>query len=226
MDIAAVLFDLDGTLCENAGDEHAAYDAAFERAGVEPFGSPEELWSALSGSPAPGDRTSYIAEGFRRLAAQYGRRAVPADDLARALDVESDFGAVRYREGARRALEAAESAGVVGVVTNGPARRQIPKMRTLDLRDRMATTVYAGDMRRRKPHPDPFERALSDVDVPAREALYVGNSLSYDVAGAHAAGMTAAWCPHGVDGGDDLDPGAYRPEHVLSNPDELADILV
>ncbi|WP_330633639.1 HAD family hydrolase [Halocatena halophila] len=42
-----------------------------------------------------------------------------------------------------------------------------------------------------KPAPEPFEYALNQMSVTPEQAIYVGNSLEYDVASAHAAGTTA-----------------------------------
>ena len=47
-----MLFDLDGTLCEGTQSPETIYRGAFEAAGVEPFGDPNELWAALDDPPA------------------------------------------------------------------------------------------------------------------------------------------------------------------------------
>jgi putative hydrolase of the HAD superfamily len=43
-----------------------------------------------------------------------------------------------------------------------------------------------------KPHPSIFRAALDLLDVPAADALMVGDSVSQDVEGALAVGMRAA----------------------------------
>ncbi|MFB6126079.1 MAG: HAD family hydrolase [Halolamina sp.] len=241
----AVLFDLDGTLSVGDQDEAALYRAAFDHAGVDRFGSPAELWGSLDGPPDPDDRRSYLAAGFRRLGAKHGRREVPADALARGLDEAVDHRAVSLRTGAAATLDAAAAAGPVAVVTNGPADRQRAKVDALGLWEWLDAVVYGGDLPRRKPHPDPFETALKRLEPAVEDALYVGNSLGYDVAGAHAAGLDAAWCPQerddsddatgdDADGGDDEavdgtdtapDPGAYSPDYVASTPAELSELF-
>lgn len=216
----AVVFDLDGTLCTGHQDEESLFRDAFEAAGVAPFGSAGELWAALDGPPDPDDEQSYLAAGFRRLAAQYGHRRVPADDLAAGLLEAVDRSAVSFVRGAESALATAHEHGPVAVMTNGPRRRQEPKVEALALADRVDAVVYAGDLPRRKPHPEPFEAVCDAIDTPAESTLYVGDSLAYDVAGAHGAGLLAAWCPR-----EDDDPGAYRPDHVLDRLDDVGDVL-
>jgi len=63
-------------------------------------------------------------------------------------------------------------------------------------------------MPNRKPHRDPFDRAVADLGVEPSGSLYVGDSREYDVAGAKGAGLRAAWCP----ANGESDPGGYDPD--------------
>ena len=211
----AVVFDLDGTLCRRTQDTDAVFRAAFERAGVTPFGEPADLWAALDGPPDPDDRVGYLGAGFARLAAQHGRDVDPLA-LAEALVDGVDNTQVAFRAGAEAAIDAAATAGATALLTNGPAHRQTAKVDALGLAERLDAVVYAGDLPRRKPHAAPFEQVLDALDVAPGRALYVGDSLGYDVGGAHTAGLAAAWLS--PDGGD---PDPYDPEFVL---DSLADL--
>jgi putative hydrolase of the HAD superfamily len=75
---------------------------------------------------------------------------------------------------------------------------------------RLDAAVFSSEVGWRKPHPAPFERALEllgGVDPP--NALFVGDSLANDVAGAGALGMTtvqAVWFRA------DDDPSAPEPD--------------
>lgn len=215
----AVVFDLDNTLCRNSHDTETLYDRAFERAGVEPFGRPEELWMALDGPPDPDDAISYFGAGFARLAAQYGRTEVDPVALAAALADSIDHSQVEFLPGAERALDRARASGPVGVLTNGPRGRQEPKIRALGLERRIDGIVYAGDLSRRKPHAEPFDQMLSKLGVTAEKTLYVGDSLGYDVAGAQNAGLAVAWLRA------DEDAGEYSPEYTIDSLSELEEIL-
>jgi putative hydrolase of the HAD superfamily len=217
---AAVAFDLDDTLCRHDHDVDALYRRAFERAGVEPFGEPSELWPLLDGPPDPDDRVGYLGAGFARLAAQHGRDVDPVA-LAAAFEAVADESRVAYLPGAADALAAAADAGPVGVLTNGPEARQRAKVEALGLADRVDAIVYAGDLPRRKPHAEPFERLAATLSVERREMLYVGNSLAYDVAGAHNAGLRSAWLRRDPD--DAAAP--YRPDYVVDSLDEVAALL-
>ena len=218
MTFDAVCFDLDETLVRRTQDTAALYERAFERAGVEPFATPEELWAVLDGPPDPADEVGYLGAGFARLAAQYGRR-VDAIALAEAFVDGVDNTQVALRQDAGAAIDAARETAATAVLTNGPAHRQAEKVDAVGLADRVKTVVYAGDMPRRKPHAAPFEATLSALGVPADRALYVGDSLGYDVAGAHNAGWAAAY----LDDGDGPEP--YDPEFVLESLADLPPLL-
>ncbi|TQQ83276.1 HAD family hydrolase [Halonotius terrestris] len=215
----AVLFDLDGTLCQNTQDAHAMYEQAFERVDETPFGEPSSLWSALSGPPDHDDPVGYFAAGFARVAAQHGRTDVDALALARALRSVIDDRAVGFLPGAEEALAEAAAVGPIGVVTNGPEDRQRAKLDALGIADRFATVVYAAELSRSKPHTEPFEQAVAKLGVARDRTLYVGDSLAYDVAGAQNAGLPVAWLR------GDEEQGDYEPEYVLDSLAELPAIL-
>ena len=216
----AVVFDLDNTLCRSEQSAETIYYGAFERAGVDPVGTPEDLWAALEGPPAVEDEVGYFADGFRRVLGE-GHGADPTVLAEHLLDIV-EHGAVSYEPGAREALSAAAANGPVGLLTNGPERRQAPKLDTLDLTATFDSVVYAGDMPRRKPHADPFDRAIADLGTDPARTLYVGDSPEYDVAGARAAGWPVAWYRADPDAPD---PADHDPDHVLEELASLAALL-
>lgn len=216
----AVLFDLDGTLCRRTGDAAAAYREAFDEVGTEQFGESSDLWGQLDGPPDPDDRVGYIATGFARLAAIHGRQVDPVS-LSEAFVDAIDDRAVGFTPGAERAISLASETAQVGLITNGPQNRQVPKIETLNLRDRFETIVYAGDLYRRKPHARPFNRALDELDVLPSQAVYVGNSLDYDVAGAFTAGLDSVW----LRSDSERKTNGYRPDWTLDSLEEFDTVL-
>ncbi len=61
------------------------------------------------------------------------------------------------------------------------------------------TGVFSNELGVAKPHPRMFEAACGVLGIPAAEVLHVGDNPDADVAGAQAAGMTAALVrPDGV----------------------------
>lgn len=68
--------------------------------------------------------------------------------------------------GASAALAGADETGSVGLVTNGPERRQRVKLDSLGITDRFDARVYAFDLPRRKPHAGLPVAWLQDGDSP------------------------------------------------------------
>ena len=67
--------------------------------------------------------------------------------------------------------------------------------------------VTSQDVAAYKPSPRIFQQALAVLGLRADEVLHVGDSLSADVAGARAAGITAVWVNRrGRPVPDDMDP--------------------
>ena len=152
--------------------------------------------------------------------------AVEAERLAEGFVETVDYRQVSLLPGADDALTAARRRGPVGLVTNGPAWRQAVKVDALGIGERFDTVVYAGDLPRRKPHPEPFDRALDALDVSATAALYVGDSVEHDVVGAQRAGLRAAWVPEReTTWRADEWPGVDRPAYVFGRVDDLVDVL-
>jgi len=74
----------------------------------------------------------------------------------------------------------------------------------------------------RKPHPEIFARTLSRMGLAPQEALFIGDSLAIDIAGAKGAGMDVAWVNRD---GEALTDGNPAPDYNLARLTELRDIL-
>jgi putative hydrolase of the HAD superfamily len=59
----------------------------------------------------------------------------------------------------------------------------------LGIAERIDVAVFSSEAGRRKPDPEPFERALEAIGVEPKRALFVGDSLAADIGGAAAVGM-------------------------------------
>lgn len=67
-----------------------------------------------------------------------------------------------------------------------------PELRTLRLENFFDAIVISSDYGFRKPDPRIFHMALAILDVPASEAVYIGNNYKTDLLGAKAAGLALA----------------------------------
>lgn len=222
--VETVLFDLDGTLLTYDQDPEAVMAEAYERAGVDPFCDPGELWSLADQVPDVESDHAFLTELWGIAADRHGGPADRAvhEALARANEAATDHSAVSFRPGAEAALSAVADAHDVGVVTNGSRRTQTQKLAALSLDDHFETIVYAGEDTAPKPDTEPFDLALSRLDGRPESSLYVGNSLEHDVVGAQRAGLRVAWLPGPY---DPATPDPHAPDHHLGSLADLPDVL-
>lgn len=219
MQLDAVLFDVDDTLCRyrRTGEELLA--ASFEQTGLDPFITVEEYHRRypefVDGSDSMADLRGRC---FAAIAEAKDRPRSDGRRVARAYADERDHGNVEPLAGVEEAIEAVSDLPL-GVVTNGAPEMQSRKLTALGLSDAFETVVYAGYHAPAKPNPEPFETALSALDASPERTLHVGNSLGSDVAGARAAGVSSVWVP-AHDG--PVDP---EPDHALSSLEEFPELV-
>jgi HAD superfamily hydrolase (TIGR01509 family) len=82
--------------------------------------------------------------------------------------------------------------------------------------------VVSDEVGWRKPLPVIFETALDRLGVPAREALFIGDRLDIDVAGARAVGMTTVWINREAAA---VPAGEPPPDFEIRDLGELRDIV-
>ncbi len=184
----AVLFDLDGTLADTAGDLGGALNQLRIARGLDPL--PLDVLRPYASAGArgligvgldvhPGDAEfESLREGF--LAA-YTRC------LADTTALFDGVAELLYELGARGLKW--------GIVTNKPHRFTLPVMDGLGLREEAAVIISGDSTAHPKPHPLPLLTACEEMGVAPASVLYVGDDLR-DIQAAKAAGMpsaAAAW---------------------------------
>ncbi|MDK3017221.1 phosphoglycolate phosphatase [Pseudodonghicola flavimaris] len=178
--MAAIVFDLDGTLIDSAPDIHAALNQVMTEAG----GSPFDLATVIS---FIGGGVPLLVE--RALQAQGRPMAEHATLTARMLQVYGAASAVRTRlyPGLPETLETLRAAGhALGICTNKP---EAPARDILDAFDltRFFPVIIGGDtLAVKKPDPAPLEAAYAAL--PAGPRIYVGDSET-DAETARRAGV-------------------------------------
>jgi phosphoglycolate phosphatase len=201
-DLAAVLFDWDGTLVDSAEASYRCYVRLFDAYGI---GFDRPLFGRTY---SPDWHRTYEAVGLAR------DRWPEADQ--RWLE---HYGAEESRlvPGAREALRRLDEAGIAeGVVTSGDRTRVSRELSALDVERHFRTVVFGGDVLRRKPHPEALLLALERLAVAPDRAAYVGDSPE-DMEMARAAGVRAVGVPGGFPNREAL---------LASRPDVLApDVL-
>jgi 2-phosphoglycolate phosphatase len=181
LDVKAVLFDLDGTLADTAGDLAGALNAVRHDRGLPPLpvehlrphasaGARGMLQAGL-GIGSDADEFGALRDAFL---AHYERC------LART---------TRLFDGVAELLDTLEGRGFAwGIVTNKASRFTAPVVAALGLADRAATIVSGDTTSHPKPHPAPMQHAARALRLPPAHCVYVGDDLR-DVLAGNAAGM-------------------------------------
>jgi putative hydrolase of the HAD superfamily len=217
----AVLFDLDDTLCRYRRSGASLLSAAFDRADVEPFFSPEEYHARYPEFIDDSDSMTDLRERcFATLATERGVDPETGRHVARAYAAERDHRNVDPVPGLDDTLSALSSVAV-GIVTNGSPAMQRQKLEAIGLVDAFDVVVHAGYDAPAKPSAEPFEVALDALSATPERSYHVGNSLQTDVAGANAAGLGSVWAPEDPE----TAPRSSEPDHVVTGLEALPETL-
>ncbi len=184
----AVLFDLDGTLADTAGDLGGAVNVLRVREGLPPMAL--ELLRPHASAGARG----LLGVGMNLFPGDERYEAMRQAFLDAYLECLADTTALF--PGMAEVLTTLETRGLSwGVVTNKPHRFTVPVMEGLNLMQRSRTTISGDTTAHAKPHPLPLLTAAEQLGVSPSRTLYVGDDLR-DIQAAQAAGMpsaAAAW---------------------------------
>lgn len=166
--IAAIVFDLDGTLVDSRGDLAAAVDAVRRDLGLAPL--------------APGAIEAMVGEGARLLVerALGGERGPEAIEPALA----AFFGhydrlclrTTRAFPGVGEALSALASLRPLAVLTNKPERFAVRILAALDLARHFQLVVGGDTLPVRKPDPATLRHVAEQLRLPPSACLLVGDS--------------------------------------------------
>ena len=208
----AVLFDLNGTLVDERGLPAAVAGTCADlvAAGVLPGVSADALLAENRKAfaarwPAAEKPWTFGRVDGATLSLEIWREALDAcgstDASVARLAVETlklrRREALRLYEDVEDCLETLHGEWRLGLVTNGAADDQRELIEWLDLSRHFDTIVVSAEFGLAKPDPAIFEAALEQLGTRPEDAWHVGDSLRTDVAGAHAAGLTAVWLNRG-----------------------------
>ncbi|KDE60458.1 HAD family hydrolase [Halostagnicola sp. A56] len=182
--VEAVVFDLDETLAVPDRDRETILEDV----------------TAATGTPSI-SRESYL-DAHRQHLTRTTRKPIFAELLAgRETDADAEELAVAYRRtiadslspvtGVESLLDDLRNRYSVGLLTNGPVRAQRDKLETLGWECTFDAALVTGELEAGKPDPRAFDAILSELAVDAGNAVYVGDDVEADIAGATNAGMDA-----------------------------------
>jgi len=202
-----VVFDLDGTLIDSAGDLAASVNAALQRL------SPRSL-------PVSLERVrTFIGDGAAMLVARTLAAAGVSVSPDAALPVFLECYSERLLDttvlypGVAEALDALRDR-TLAVLTNKPGEMSRRILEGLGVAGRFARICGAGDVPAKKPDPAGLRMLLDEAGIPPSGAALVGDS-AIDVRTGRAAGVRTVGVTYGLD----------RDSLRASPPDDLIDDL-
>lgn len=212
--LAAVLFDLDGTLLNTAPDLVTALNKSLLHFG---FSSIQE-----------DEITPFISYGALAMI----EKSVPSNTETSTKNKILDWLINYYEnhiadftqpyEGMLTVLETLDTHAIPwGIVTNKRERLAIPLMKALNLSERAACLICGDTTAHSKPHPEPMFEACLQIGVAANECIYIGDAQHDITAGNHVNMKTIA-ATYGFLKADDT-PENWEADTLIDHPLEILD---
>lgn len=201
--IAAVLFDLDGTLIDHDAAIEEAAGALFKKllpdATMRDRGVFIERWKALN-------REWYLRFFARSVTFQESGRGKLREAFVpygiQFSEIAADAALAEYWgnyvrsccvfDDVRQCLSGL-SGYKVGIITNGQEAQQVAKIKHCDVLRDINLVVTAEAAGCPKPDARIFALACRKAGICPQEAVYVGNDFELDVAAARNAGLASIW---------------------------------
>ena len=216
MTVAAVLFDLDGTLVDTAPDLVMVLNTLlveFERPPMPYAIARNEVSNGAIGLLRLGfgrDLSDAEFESLRqRFLELYTKKVCVYSRLF--IDIYALFNKLDH------------FSECWGIVTNKPQAMTDPLLAELGIAELPASVVSGDRLQERKPHPAPLQLAASEVGFAPEQCVYIGDALR-DIQAGKAAGMKTVAATYGyIRPGED--PRSWGANTVLRHPSELAATL-
>ncbi len=211
--IAALSFDLDGTLIDTAGEIAEAANRALAEVGL-----PRQTEAEL---------TRLIGHGAQALMRQLLQRLDAAVDVEVVLarftqHLQATCGTLSQPyPGCVAMLQRLRAAGVrVACVTNKEGRLARQLLRHHGLDEAFELVIGGDTLPQKKPHARVLQHVAQALDVPLARLAHLGDSAT-DVLAARNAGVTAWAVPWGYNGGQPIDTAA--PDRIFPSLPAVAD---
>ena len=210
--IAAILFDLDGTLIDTAPDMGAALNNLLIEEGLAPIPL-EIIRPYVSQGALVLTRLGFseqVAESeIEPLRLRYldHYRAIVADDSV-LFDCFEEV------------LDRLEQRSIPwGIVTNKPQWLTTPLLEQMGLHQRAAVVICGDTLKKRKPHPLPLIVAAETIGIACKDCIYVGDDPR-DIEAGRAAKMKTLIAAYGYIS-EDTSLDEWQAEGIIERPLDL-----
>ena len=211
-EIDAVIFDWDGVLVDSPRNYYHAYERTFREVGI-----------------AVSQREIYLREGQatpQLIAAICAGRGVDVSEqrigelVERRRQHDVAIGPRTFYPGMLGLLDRLRGSGCKLAMVTGSSRRSVQRLLTPELESIFDVVITADDVRRSKPDPEPFRKAVEAMGVDSHRSVVVENA-PFGVQAARATGCRViALCT--TLGREDL----HDADCVIADHRELEGLLV
>jgi YjjG family noncanonical pyrimidine nucleotidase len=216
---ASIFFDADDTLFDYPQAERTALLACHWQFAV-PIVEEEfiaaykrhnrDVWREFERGET--DQATLRVERFRRLAAELGLAAFPVE-RAGAFYLEELSRQSQLLPGALDLVRRLAGEYPLALITNGIAAVQNRRFAASPVTPHFRSVVISEEVGIAKPDPRIFVPALEKIGVAAADVLYVGDSVTSDMAAARNAGMDFCW----LNPGSAPVPAGQAPAYIIAS---------
>ncbi|HFI0121540.1 TPA: HAD family hydrolase [Streptococcus suis] len=226
----ALIFDVDDTLYDQIQPFERALERHIEvaREQIEPLylsfrKYADEVFEATAiGKMSLKDSHIYR---MKHALADFGYQVSEATALAIQIDYDYFQGQIELSPVFPEIFSWCQAQGIaMGIITNGPYRHQLRKIRTMGLVNwfELEHVLISGQVGITKPNPAIFQLMEERLEMSGEDICYLGDSFENDVVGAKAANWKAIWFNHRKR----VEPIApYQADNVVTDWDELVEVI-
>lgn len=179
--IKAVIFDMDGVITDTMPYHFRAWRSVFARRGLK--------LSKFAVYRREGQKGT---ESIQEIFSEYGRDITVFEAKSIIAEKEALFKRIvkqRYVPGARSLLKKLYKLSVRLALVTGTARHEVEHMLPSDILSMFSVVVTGTDVNNGKPHPEPYLKALHNLEIDPRQSIVIENA-PYGIKSAKAAGLT------------------------------------
>lgn len=108
----------------------------------------------------------------------------------------------------------------LGIVTDAPRNKAWQRLVITGLQDEFDLIITHDDTKEMKPHPSPFNLALSRLELMPSACLFVGDNPSRDIRGAKEVGMLTCLAKYGLVGKE-----TFKADYEISHFEDLLKVV-
>lgn len=162
---------------------------------------------------------------MKHALADFGYQVSDATALAIQIDYDYFQGQIELSPVFPEIFSWCQAQGIaMGIITNGPYRHQLRKIRTMGLVNwfELEHVLISGQVGITKPNPAIFQLMEERLGISGEDICYLGDSFENDVVGAKVMNWKAIWFNHRRR----VEPIApYQADKVVTDWDELVEVI-